>query len=163
VNADKGPRSHAVFRILRHSFELAQDLIVASLCIIVLAIMAKAIWSLGLLALVEARDPTVVLSQVVLILILVELFRTLIYYLSEHRVSVSLMLEVAIVSVLREVVLNPPTALNGQQALSNSMLLLVLGGLLLADRYLTRAGRLLHRHDAEHVGDDGLEPPTLTV
>jgi uncharacterized membrane protein (DUF373 family) len=167
-------RSHAhlpVERFLRPIFEAAQDLIVASLCVIVLAIMTQSIWALGRSAFFDMRDATVVLSQIVFVLILVELFRTLIFYLVEHRVSVSLMLEIAIVSVLREVVLNPPTALSAQQALGNSVLLFVLGGLLLADRYLTRGRRMLHRHDRsrpfagaeENLGDDGLEPPTLTV
>jgi uncharacterized membrane protein (DUF373 family) len=71
----------------------------------------------------------------VLVLILVELFRTMIFYLREHRVSVSLMLEVAVVSELREILLNPPTTL-GTQVLGNALLLAVVGTLLLADRYV---------------------------
>lgn len=136
---------------LRRSFELAQDAIVVALCVIVLAIMVQSLWSLGRFALVEGRNVLVVLSQIVLLLILIELFRTLLFYLSEHRVSVSLMLEVAIVSELREVVLSPPTGLNVQQILGNTLLLAVLGVLLLADRYLSQHRRLFHRHEREMV------------
>lgn len=136
-------------RILRQYFELAQDLVVAALCAVVLAVMAETIWSLARLAFSGARDAALVLSQIVLILILVELFRTLLFYLSEHRVSVSLMLEVAIVSELREILLNPPSVVNAQQVYSNATLLLVLGVLLLADRYLSRQGRLLHLRERD--------------
>lgn len=134
--------------ILRRYFELAQDFIVAALCVVLFAVMVHAIWILGRLALVEHQDVSVVLSQIVLLLVLVELFRTLIFYLSEHRVSVSLMLEVAIVAELREILLNPPTGINDRQTLSNAALLLVLGGLLIADRYLLRR-RLLHQNEVE--------------
>lgn len=115
--------------VLRRIFEIAQDVIVASLCVILLGVMAYSLWGLGRIAFVEQRPPAEVLSQIALLLILVELFRTLIYYLRLHRVSVTLMLEVAIVSEVREVLLNPPTAL-GTQVYGNALLLAVLGGLL---------------------------------
>ncbi len=113
----------------RRAFELAQDVIVASLCIILLGVMAFSLWTLTRIAFVEMRPPAEVLSQVALLLILVELFRSLIYYLREHTVSVTLMLEVAIVSEVREILLNPPTTL-GTQVFGNALLLAVLGGLL---------------------------------
>jgi uncharacterized membrane protein (DUF373 family) len=141
------PRNGDFHQALRRFFELAQDVIVVSLCLIVLAIMAQSIWTLGRFALVEGREALVVLSQIVLLLILIELFRTLLFYLSEHRVSVSLMLEVAIVSELREVVLSPPTASNVQQIYGNTLLLAVLGALLIADRYLSGRRQLLHRRE----------------
>jgi uncharacterized membrane protein (DUF373 family) len=115
--------------ILRRTFELAQDAIVASLCAILLGVMVYALWGLGRFAFVEGRPPAEVLSQIALLLILVELFRSLIYYLREHRVSVTLMLEVAIVSEVREILLYPPTAL-GTQVYGNALLLAVLGALL---------------------------------
>ena len=115
--------------VLRRAFELAQDAIVASLCVILLGVMAFSLWSLGRIAFVEMRPAAEVLSQIALILILVELFRSLIFYLREHRVSVTLMLEVAIVSEVREILLYPPAAL-GTQVYGNALLLAVLGGLL---------------------------------
>jgi uncharacterized membrane protein (DUF373 family) len=123
-------------------FELAQDLIVATLCIIVLAIMAYALRTLANMAFGRVSQPQEILSQVVLLLVLIELFRSLIFYLRQHRVSVALMLEVAIVSELREIVLNPPTAF-GTRAYGNALLLVVLGALLLGDRFL--AWKVAHR------------------
>src|SRR4030081_884935 len=82
--------------------EWAQDAIVAVLALILLVVMGQALWTLARLALFDLLGPRAVLPQILLLLILIELFRTLLYYLREHRVSVGLMIEVAIVSVLRE-------------------------------------------------------------
>jgi uncharacterized membrane protein (DUF373 family) len=125
---------------LSRYFEWAQDAIAASLAIIVLLVMAQALWTLALLALFQGREPRIVLPQIVLLLILVELFRTLIFYLREHRVAVGLMIEVALISVLRELLINPPGA-SSSGDLTVALVLLVLGALMVADR-LTRARRL---------------------
>lgn len=118
-----------VHDLLRRTFEIAQDAIVASLCVILLGVMAYALWILGRIAFVELRPPADVLSQIALLLVLVELFRSLIYYLHQHRVSVTLMLEVAIVSEVREILLYPPVDI-GPRVYGNALLLAVLGGLL---------------------------------
>ncbi len=115
--------------LLGRTFEIAQDAIVASLGVILLGVMAYGLWTLGRIAFVELRPPSEVLSQIALLLILIELFRTLIFYLREHRVSVTLMLEVAIVSEIREILLYPPTNA-GTQVFGNALLLAVLGSLL---------------------------------
>jgi len=78
-----------------------------------------------------------ILSQIVLLFVLVELFRTLVIYLREHRVAVSLMLEVAVVSELRDVLLNQPTTV-GPSLYANAFLLTVSGSLLLAYRIVNR-------------------------
>ncbi len=129
-----------VHRALRRYFELAQDFIVASLAIVLLVVMAQGLWVLGRLAFVLGSDASQVLSQIVLLLVLVELFRTLILYLSQHRVAVPLMLEVAIVSELREILLNQPTTLNAQ-LYANALLLAVLGSLFLAYGLVQQRGR----------------------
>ena len=117
--------------------EWAQDAIVASLAVVALVVMVRSLLKLAQLALVEGREPRIVLPQILLLLILVELFRTMLVYLREHRVAVGLMIEVAIVGVLRELLINPPGS-----ALFNaagvSPLLLVLGVLLIADRLTYR-------------------------
>jgi uncharacterized membrane protein (DUF373 family) len=87
-----------VHHVLRRYLELAQDFIVASLAIVLLVVMLQGLWIRARLAFLLGRAPSEILSQIVLLFVLVELFRTLIFYLREHRVSVSLMLEVAIVS-----------------------------------------------------------------
>jgi uncharacterized membrane protein (DUF373 family) len=123
---------------LRQALELAQDLVVAGLCLLLLALMLQMLWRLGWMAVVEHAAPTVLLSQVVLVLILVELYRTLIFYLREHRIPVSLMVEVAIVSLLREMILEGLQHFTWIRVTGASLLLLVLGALLAVDRWLTR-------------------------
>jgi uncharacterized membrane protein (DUF373 family) len=127
------PAHTHVHRGIAQYLEWAQDAIVASLAIVLLVVMLRALWTLALVALAEGREPRVVLPQVLLLLILVELFRTLLFYLREHRVSVGLMIEVAIVSVLRELLINPPgtTEFN---AVGIALVLAVLTALMLADR-----------------------------
>ena len=44
-------------------------------------------------------------GQIVYVLILAELYRTLIFYLREHRVSVALIMETAIVTTVNELIL----------------------------------------------------------
>ena len=120
-----------VHQALGRYLELAQDFIVASLAAVLLVVMLQGLWTLGSLAFVLGREPAEVLSQIVLLLVLVELFRTLVFYLREHRVSVSMMLEVAVVSQLREVLLHQPIALS-PQLYASALMLAVIGSLLLA-------------------------------
>src|SRR5205807_658387 len=102
------------------------DLIVVLLMAMLTAISLMALWGLYLLAFVEQARPLVLLSQVVFILILAELHRLLIFYLREHRVSVALMVEVAIVGTLRELtLLGGVQEVEWQRLLAVSLLLVV--------------------------------------
>jgi uncharacterized membrane protein (DUF373 family) len=132
---------------LSRYLEWAQDAIVVVLAAILLVVMAQALWTLARLALVEGGAPRVVLPQIVLLLILVELFRTLLFYLREHRVAVGLMIEVALVSVLRELLLNPPGGIPLVGSLGIAVLLFVLGMLLVADRFTAARERAELRDD----------------
>ena len=51
------------------------------------------------------NDFSLVVADILFVLVLLELFRLLVIYLEEHRVSVATMVEVGIVSTLREVIL----------------------------------------------------------
>ncbi len=125
-----------VHAALSRYLEWAQDAVAAALALVVLVVMVQGIWTLARLALVDGREPRIVLPQIVLLLILVELFRTLLFYLREHRVAVGLMIEVAIVSLLRELLVNPPGAAGtpASSAYGIALLLVVLGALMVADR-----------------------------
>jgi uncharacterized membrane protein (DUF373 family) len=57
------------------------------------------------------------LGDILFILVLLELFRLLLIYLEEHRVSVTTMVEVGIVSTLREVILRGALHISWQQLL----------------------------------------------
>ncbi|MGJ3252168.1 MAG: phosphate-starvation-inducible PsiE family protein, partial [Elainellaceae cyanobacterium] len=67
---------------------------------------------------------------ILFLLILVELFRLLIIYLQEHRVSIGVAVEVSIVSVLREIIVRGVLETPWVQVLVACVFLLVLGALL---------------------------------
>jgi uncharacterized membrane protein (DUF373 family) len=72
-----------------------------------------------------------VTSDILFLLILVELFRLLIIYLQEHRVSIGVAVEVSIVSVLREIIVRGVLETPWSQVLVACLFLLVLGALLI--------------------------------
>jgi uncharacterized membrane protein (DUF373 family) len=88
----------------RKYLELIQDAIVFCLCALLLVTMAIKLFHLSRL-LIEGTDFSLVVGDILFILVLVELFRLLLIYLEEHRVSVSTMVEVGMVATLREVIL----------------------------------------------------------
>ena len=98
---------HQLFRRpqIVQSLEAIQDLIAVSLCMglfCVMALQLKAIF----LSLLSTPQFHAITADILFILILVELFRLLIIYLQEQRVSIGVSVEIAIVSVLREVIVN---------------------------------------------------------
>ena len=119
---------------LRRVLENAQDALVIVLMLLLLAMTAHTLWRIGV-ALVMSRDtPVALVSEIVFVLLLGELYRTLIVYLREHRVSVALMVEVAIVSILREVILSSGRAFELAHAGAIALVLAVLGALLALER-----------------------------
>jgi len=72
-----------------------------------------------------------VTSDILFLLILVELFRLLVIYLQEQRVSIRVAVEVSIVSVLREVIVGGVLETDWSQILSACAFLLVMGVLLI--------------------------------
>lgn len=88
----------------RKYLEATQDVIVFCLCAMLLVTMGIKLFHLGRL-LIQGTDFSLVVGDILFILVLVELFRLLLIYLEEHRVSVSTMVEVGIVATLREVIL----------------------------------------------------------
>jgi uncharacterized membrane protein (DUF373 family) len=96
---------HQQFRRIQiiQALEAVQDMIAISLCVGLFCVMA-----LQLRAIFRSLFTTLqfhaVTADILFILILVELFRLLIIYLQEQRVSIGVAVEIAIVSVLREVI-----------------------------------------------------------
>lgn len=95
-------RIHDIFRRL---LENIQDIIVIGICIVLFILMLKVIASL-LLSLAGPLDFRVIAGELIYILVLVEIYRLLIIYLREHRIAIDIMIEVGIVSVLREIILH---------------------------------------------------------
>ena len=87
------------------ALEAVQDLIIVSLCLglfCVMALQLRAIFA----SLLTTPQFHAITADILFILILVELFRLMIIYLQEQRVSIGVSVEIAIVSVLREVIVN---------------------------------------------------------
>jgi uncharacterized membrane protein (DUF373 family) len=101
VIASKVQQTHP---IPRKYLELIQDVIVFGLCTVLFAAMGIKLFQLCRLV-IQGIDFSLVIGDILFILVLLELFRLLLIYLEEHRVSVSTMVEVGIVSTLREVIL----------------------------------------------------------
>lgn len=113
-----------------HNLELVQNLIVVTLAIGLFLVMVIRLGDLfySLLIPIDFQSVT---SDILFILILVEIFRLLIIYLQEQRISVGVAVEVSVVSVLREVIIRGALDIPWQQILAVCVFLLVLGTLLL--------------------------------
>ncbi len=102
-----------IHTLLRRTLENLQDVIATLLLLLLLVLSGQALWQLARLAFVEAGTTAQLLSEIVFVLILMEVYRLLIFYLREHRISVALAVEVALVSTLREVMIKGVTNWNG--------------------------------------------------
>jgi uncharacterized membrane protein (DUF373 family) len=115
--------------------ESVQDFIVISLCMSLFALMLVQLYE-TVLSLLPPLDFPSVTSDILFLLILVELFRLLIIYLQEHRVSIGVAVEVSIVSVLREMIVRGVLETPWPQVLATCAFLLSLGALLISRVWL---------------------------
>lgn len=127
-----------VHALVRRALEHSQDVVVAVLMVLLLVLSLQALWRLAQMAFLEGAATTLLLSEVIYVLILTELYRLLIFYLREHRISVALAVEVALVSTLREVMLKGVHEFEWLRLLGLSLLIVVLGGLLAMERWTSR-------------------------
>ena len=123
-------RGHVV-----RALEAVQDLIVVSLCLGLFCFMVIQLRAM-FISLLPPLNFRVVTADILFLLILVELFRLLIIYLQEQRVSIGVAVEVAIVSVLREVIVRGVLEVPWTQVLSACAFLLVMAILLLVRVWL---------------------------
>jgi uncharacterized membrane protein (DUF373 family) len=121
-------------RIVR-VLETVQDLFVISLCIALFALMAIQLREM-FFELLPPLDFPDVTSDILFLLILVELFRLLIIYLQEQRVSIGVAVEVSIVSVLREVIVRGVLETSWIQILAACAFLIVMAALLVVRVWL---------------------------
>jgi uncharacterized membrane protein (DUF373 family) len=127
-----------VHAVLRSTLETALDVIVIVLLLMLLAITVEVLWRIGTLIVARETPYAMLVSHIVFVLVLAELYRTLIFYLREHRVSIALIVEVAIVTTLQHLLLSSAQAFDVQRVLGDSLLLLVLGALLAMERLFGR-------------------------
>lgn len=136
---DPCPVPHTqVHTLLRRTLEILQDVIATLLIVLLFVLSLQAQWRLARMAISGAVAMTELLSEIVFILILMEVYRLMIYYLREHRISVALMVEVALVSILRELMLKGAYGFEWPRLVALSSLLGVLGGLLTLERWTGR-------------------------
>ncbi|MDY6897917.1 MAG: phosphate-starvation-inducible PsiE family protein [Cyanobacteriota bacterium] len=112
------------------ALELIQDGIVICLCLGLFSFMVLQIREM-VLSLIPPVQFHAVTADILSLLIWVELFRLLIIYLKEQRISIGVAVEVAIVSVLREVIVRGVLETNSTQILATCAFLLVLGVLMM--------------------------------
>lgn len=111
------------------NLEKIQDFIVISLCIGLFCVMSIRLGEM-FLSLLKPLDFQAITADILFILILVELFRLLIIYLQQQRISVGAAVEVSLVSALREVVVEGVIKIPLEKLLGVCTFLTVLGGLL---------------------------------
>jgi uncharacterized membrane protein (DUF373 family) len=110
----------------RKYLEYTQDVIVFGLCLMLFVAMGIKLIHLGR-SMLSGTDFSLVIGDILFLLVLLELFRLLLIYLEEHRVSVETMVEVGIVSTLREVILRGALHIEWPQLLVVCAFILTLG------------------------------------
>ena len=129
-NQQAEPALLRVIHSMSHTYlELTQDVIVLGLCAALFVAMLIKLFHLGQV-LLRDTDFSAVIADILFILVLIELYRLLAIYLEEHRISVSTMVEVGIVSTLREVILTGSINVDWRQMLILCAFILTLGVLL---------------------------------
>jgi uncharacterized membrane protein (DUF373 family) len=118
-----------------NTLELVQDVIAVSLCIGLFCVMVLQLKQTFLSLFSDLRFHEIT-ADILFILILVELFRLLIIYLQEQRVSIGVSVEVTIVSVLREVIVKGLLEVEWKQILATCAFLIALAVLLVVRVWL---------------------------
>lgn len=120
----------AVNRLSRRALESTQDVIVVALIFVLFVLMGRTLAQLARDTVAEHLDFRTVIAEVLFMLVMVELVRLLLVYIREHHVAVDFMVELGIVSTLREVVLYGVVELPWAQIVALSSFLIALGILL---------------------------------
>ena len=113
-----------------YNLDRLQDVIVFG-CAILLVFEMMLVLSNTFVGLNSGMDIKEITTQSLLLLILVELFRLLAVYLKHHRIFVGVAVEVAVVSVLREIIVEGIIHMSATQVFSICAFLFVLGTLML--------------------------------
>ncbi|WP_315790763.1 phosphate-starvation-inducible PsiE family protein [Fischerella sp. JS2] len=124
------------------NLEVFQDFIVISLCLGLFCVMLIRLGDM-FFSLLHPLDLRQVTSDILFILILVELFRLLIDYIQQQQISVVAAVEITIVSALREVILRGVLEIPRDQIIGISIFLVVLGVILIAIPWMS--------HFFEHI------------
>lgn len=130
------------------NLEIFQDFIVISLCLGLFCVMLIRLGDM-FFSLLHPLDLRQVTSDILFILILVELFRLLIDYLQQQRISVVAAVEITIVSALREVILRGVLEIPRDQIIGISVFLVVLGVILIAMPWISHLFENIKHHQTD--------------
>jgi len=116
-----------------------QNLIVVVVCLLMFWIMLVQIYQTSLET-IQAKNFRAIAGHLIYLFVLIELFRLMIYYLEEQRILLGSIIEVTIVSVLREVILEGVLTINWERVLGLCGLILTLAATLALHHHLEKAG-----------------------
>ncbi|MCC5635435.1 phosphate-starvation-inducible PsiE family protein [Nostoc sp. CHAB 5844] len=120
-----------------NNLERFQDFIIISLCLGLFCVMLIRLGDM-FFSFLHPLDVREITSDILFILILVELFRLLIDYLQTQQISVGAAVEITIVSALREVILRGVLEIQQNQLFGISTFLLVLAVIFIALPLMSR-------------------------
>jgi len=112
-----------------------QDLLMFILVLVLLTLVARAIVDLFRLVTQNSLDVVASIADALYVFVIVEFIEILLAYIREHRIAVDFMIEVAIISSLREVIGHGLTDYRWDQLLAVAAFLLTLGMLLRFGRF----------------------------
>lgn len=130
-----------------------QNLIVIGICLLMFWIMLVEMYQIGLETM-QSRNFRTIAAHLIYLFVMVELFRLMIFYLEEQRILLGSIIEVAIISMIREVILEGVLTIAWDRVLSLSALLLALAGLLTLHHYLERGRARLQQITIEHQPEE---------
>jgi len=114
-----------------------QNLIVIAVCLLMFWIMLVQIYQTSLETL-EAKNFRSIAGHLMYLFVLIELFRLMIFYLEEQRILLGSIIEVTIVSMLREVILEGILSVSWERVLALCALILTLAGALALHFYMEK-------------------------
>ncbi len=118
-----------IHKVFRKYVEIIMDIILVGLIVVTFIFIGKTIYFLGI-SLYKETNIAYTISEIMFIFILIEVVRLLILYLQFHKVATDTMVEIAIVSALRELILRGILEVQPIILAATSLFLIVLGFIL---------------------------------
>ncbi len=118
-----------IHKVFRKYVEIIMDIILVGLIVVTFIFIGKTIYFLGI-SLYKETNIAYTISEIMFIFILIEVVRLLILYLQFRKVATDTMVEIAIVSALRELILRGILEVQPIILAATSLFLIVLGFIL---------------------------------
>lgn len=149
----RGPEHTDVHDRGSHLMELLQDVVVVLLSMTLLGmalVFLYRVWT----EIVAFGDLQQGLSDIIYVVITIELYRLLVHYLKYHRVALNILVEVGVSAIIQKVILVGVDELTIEQLIGISLMLVALGAILWVHmREERRYGESFNSTDAEAVAN----------